>query len=122
MNADDDFPAVGEVFERSRIAGAARWILDRGRAAASRSAVIGAVRGSIGVGFLDRAERVRFVGLVLLVATITHAFLVESTLPMIRPAAPGVLRVELILVGLLLVVLAGPIASAWKTSRAHQLF
>ena len=121
MSADPD-QAVARVAERSRLAAAGRWIAAAWREATARSM---ARRTLVGIArqfaALAAAERIRLAGVLLLAATITNAVLLQWTPEMVRPAAPGGLRLEVAAAALVLIVFARGFASAWQGSRVRRM-
>lgn len=74
-----------------------------------------------GVQAIESSERVRLFGLLVVTATFTQGLLLPAVPVMARPAAPAWLRVVILAGGLLLIVLARPIALAWPGSTLRRL-
>jgi hypothetical protein len=116
----DEFQDVARVVSRSWVARA----LDGG---------IGAVRTAAVQSFWARAfgrvsrqpiaasTRVRLAGVLLLTTTVTHRLLLELVPAFLRPAAPELLRVEMVLASLVLVVAAPWLGRAWPGSRVRRI-
>ena len=120
MSADPYLPAA-RLAARSQVARARRVV----QASASRAFTRSLTRDlllRVGAQFrgLDSTERVRSAGIAILVATMTQATLSMWVPPMARPAPPGLLRLEIGLLAVLLIVLAKPLAAGWPGSRLHQ--
>lgn len=70
---------------------------------------------------IELSERVRLFGVLVITAALTHGLLLPVVPVMARPVAPFWLRVAILTAGLLLVVLARPIALAWPSSTLRRL-
>lgn len=106
----------------SALARTAHAMLSALGAATVRSSVCERARNITGViARMPPDVRVRLGGVVILVAIVTHAVLLQWVPSVVRPYAPG-LRLHVSAAALVLVMLAGPIARAWPASRvAHWL-
>ena len=119
---NDDFDAVVRVVRGSVIARTLGQVVACGRSAAPRSYAAGVV------GFLRRrvrdmpiTERLRLAGLLVLTATIAQGLALQVVPAVARPAAPRLLRGELIVAGLVLMVAARGVARAWPASHVRWL-
>ncbi len=119
----DEFQDVARVVSRSWVARA----LDGGIGAVRSSAVQSFWARAFGrvshqLGGASTEARVRLAGVLLLTTTVTHRLLLELVPAFLRPAAPQLLRVEVVLASLVLVFGAPWLGRAWPGSRVRRIF
>jgi hypothetical protein len=69
----------------------------------------------------ELTERIRLGGLLVITTTASHALLLWTLPAVAQPVAPPWLRPAVILFGVVLIVLARPIARAWPGSTLRRL-
>ena len=117
----DDFPDVALVFRQSLIARATLNAVDVLRASATRSFAAGVMeRVRCRLAEVSTPERVRLAGALLLAATVTQGLLLQIVPGLVRPAAPRLLRVEMVIAAVVLILAAPQLARAWQGSRVRQ--
>ena len=118
----DDLQDVADIMGGSAIARIGLRATHVIRTAAAHSAAALAISGSRRwLATVARAERVRLMGVLILTATGTQSLLLQFAAPVVRPAVPGLLKADIVLVGLFLVFLAPAIGRAWGVSRIRRL-
>jgi hypothetical protein len=114
MNSDE---TAADVTRRSRIGRSVHCALARLRADARRSAIRAALlAGRVGVSSMAPIERLRLIGVSIVTAAATNALLLQLTPVVARPAVPSILSLLTAASGVMLIVLAGPLAQAWHGS------
>ena len=114
MDSDD---RVAGIARRSRLGRSGHQILARLRDDARRSglsAAIVACRARL--VSITPSERFRLAGVLIVTAIATNAFLLQWSPAVARPAAPTMLSIITATIGVLLIVLAEPVARAWGDS------
>ena len=117
----DDFRDVARVVGQSLVARAITSAVAIVRAAAARS-FVGGVMGRV-CGRLTEVstiERARLAGVLLLAATVTQGLLLQIVSGLVRPAAPGLLRVEVVIAAIVLILVAPHLTRAWRASRVRR--